>query len=64
MKSMKKKNYSTLNGFGLAIFSNFYLYWFFSNLPFFEWDPHVDLPEAIRVNSEALNYTVYDLKRW
>ncbi len=30
-------------------FSNFYLHWFFSNLSFFEQDPHMDSPEAIRV---------------
>ena len=31
-------------------FSNFYLYWFFSNLFFFERDHHMDSPEGIRVN--------------
>ncbi len=30
-------------------FSNFYLHWFFSNLSFFERDPHMDSPEGIRV---------------
>jgi hypothetical protein len=43
-------NYSTVNTCGLAIFSNFQLHWFFSNLPFFERDTHMDSPEAIRVN--------------
>jgi hypothetical protein len=31
-------------------FSNFHLHWFFSNLSFFERDPHMDSPEGIRVN--------------
>ncbi len=31
-------------------FSNFYLHWFFTNLSFFERDPHMDSPEGIRVN--------------
>ncbi len=35
-------------------FSNFYLHWFFSNLSFFERDPHMDSPEGIRVNSCSL----------
>jgi hypothetical protein len=35
-------------------FSNFYLHWFFSNLSFFERDPHMDSPEGIRVK------TIYD----
>ncbi len=46
---MKNTNYSTVNACGLAILSNFYLHWFFSNLPFFEQDPHMDSPEAIWV---------------
>jgi hypothetical protein len=32
-------------------FSNFYLHWFFSNLSFFEQDPHMDSLEAIRVKN-------------
>jgi len=28
----------------------FYLHWFFSNLSFFERDPHMDSPEGIRDN--------------
>ncbi len=34
--------------------SNFYLHWFFSNLSFFERDPHLDSPEAIRVKKEPV----------
>jgi hypothetical protein len=47
----EKTNYST--ACGLAIFSNFYLYWFFSNIPFFERDPHMDSPEAMWVKTSA-----------
>jgi hypothetical protein len=48
-KKYENENYSILNASGLAIFSNFYLHWFFSNLSFFERDPHIDSPEGIRV---------------
>ena len=33
-------------------FSNFYLHWFFSNLSFFERDPHMDSPEVIQVKQQ------------
>ncbi len=36
----------------LQFCSNFYLHWFFSNLSFFERDPHMDSPEGIRINYE------------
>jgi hypothetical protein len=35
---------------GLAICQIFNFIWFFSNLPFFKRDPHMDSPEAIWVN--------------
>ncbi len=35
----------------LQFFSNFYFHWFFSNLTFFERDPHMDSPEGIRGNN-------------
>jgi hypothetical protein len=50
----ENENYSILNACGLAIFSNFYLHWFFSNLSFFESDPHMDSPESIRVKYTPL----------
>ena len=34
--------------------SNFYLHWFFSNLSFFERDPHMDSPEGIGVKMAKL----------
>ncbi len=46
MKSMKTQ--IIINACGLTIFSHFKLHWFISNLPFFERDPHMDSPEAIR----------------
>ncbi len=36
-------------------FSNFYLHWFYSNLSFFERDPHMDSPEGIRVKYNLRN---------
>jgi hypothetical protein len=50
-KKSENENYSILNACGLAIVSNFYLYWFFRNLSYFERDPHMDSPEAIRIKS-------------
>jgi hypothetical protein len=38
-------------------FSKFYLHWFFSNLSFFERDPHMDSPEGIRVNNHETHNT-------
>ncbi len=46
-------------------FSNFYLNWFFSNLSFFERDPHMDSPEAIWVkNTDPLMVMVQNLNLW
>ncbi len=39
-------------------FSNFYLLWFFSNLSFFERDPHMDSPEGIRVKRPHLFFLI------
>ena len=55
IKSMKTKIILYyVNACGLAIFSNFYLHWFFSNLSFFERDPHMDSPEGIRVKQSEI----------
>ncbi len=61
MKKFENTNYSTVNACGLAIFSNFYLHQFFSHLPFFQQDPHVDSPEAIRVKISSI---MMQLKYW
>ncbi len=49
MKSLKQKLFYTKCLWISYFFSNFYLHWFFSNLSFFERDPHMDSPEGIRV---------------
>ncbi len=64
IKSIKNENYSILNACGLAIFSNFYLHWFFSNLSFVERDPHMDSPEGIRVNGpNSKNFPTLFIKK-
>ena len=57
----EKTNYSTLNACGLAIFSNFYLHWLFSNLSFFEQDPHMDSPEGIRVKAKLIFVNIFEI---
>ncbi len=47
-------NYSKVNACGLAIFSNFYLHWFFSNLPFFEGDPHFTSKKVLEKSLKVL----------
>ncbi len=53
MKSMKTQIILHSMLVDKQFFSNFYLHWFFSNLPFFERDPHMDSPEAIWVNPNS-----------
>ncbi len=54
-------NYSAENACGLAIFFKFSLHWLFSNLPFFERDPHMDSPEAIWIKPQYLLSTIDDV---
>ncbi len=56
MKSKyKNTNYSTVNACGFRYFFKYLTHWFFSNLPFFERDPHMDSTEAIRVKLVVVN---------